>query len=352
MNTDSLQKILTQFVLDAAAYELEPIHHGLINDTYLVTKEGLPLYVLQRINHEVFKSIDQLMQNIDSALSYLGSSDYAPLEIVKTIHGKTYYTKNQMYWRLITYIEDSTTYNTTTDTTIAFETGRIIGRFHHLLKSANTTSFVDSIPQFHDLQLREKQFQTALKNALPKKQKLAKDAILFAKNSIPNFKEIPKKLLPIRVCHNDTKLNNILFSKKDHKALCLIDLDTIMNGYFYYDFGDAIRTLANAAREDETDLAKITFNIDLFQSFVKGLASIPAFLKQVEIENLAIGAVYMPFIHGLRALTDYLNNNAYYKVTYENQNLDRCLSLFRFSALAQEQIPVMQTILLKNVFSD
>ena len=144
--------------------------------------------------------------------------------------------------------------------------------------------------------------------------------------------------LPVRLCHNDTKLNNILFSKTNNKALCLIDLDTLMKGYFFYDFGDAARTIANTAAEDEKDLNKITFNKELFSAFIDGLKNSTRFLSASELKTLPLGVVFMPFIHGLRALTDYLNGNIYYQVAYENQNLDRCLSLFNFAEKAYAEI--------------
>ncbi|MGB3150242.1 MAG: phosphotransferase, partial [Maribacter sp.] len=182
----------------------------------------------------------------------------------------------------------------------------------------------------------------ALRTSENKKLETAKNAIHFARKTLVQLKEIDFAQIPLRICHNDTKLNNILFSKISGKALCLIDLDTLMKGYFFYDFGDAVRTIANTAPEDERDNNKITFNKSLFSAFIKGLADNGLFLLKEELDSLCFGAVFMPFIHGLRALTDYLNNDRYYKTTYENQNLDRCSSLFNFTQKALDNVPFME----------
>ena len=194
---------------------------------------------------------------------------------------------------------------------------KLLGNFICFYKNTKTDNYIDTIPRFHDLNLREEQFFAALSTASIEKKEIAKESIVFAKEVLLTLTELSKKMLPVRVCHNDTKLNNILFSKKENKALCLIDLDTLMKGHFYYDFGDAIRTIVNTAPEDEQDHTKITFENTLFEAFINGLASVHPFLNKEEIIDLHLGAIFMPFIHGLRALTDYLNNNIYYKVAYE-----------------------------------
>jgi Ser/Thr protein kinase RdoA (MazF antagonist) len=167
-------------------------------------------------------------------------------------------------------------------------------------------------------------------------------------NILQIFDDFYKANLPERISHNDTKLNNILFNK-DNKGLCLIDLDTIMKGCFHYDFGDAVRTIVSETNEDEKDLNKIKFNITLFESFIDGMNSYGTFLSLKEIEYLPIACALMPFMHGLRALTDYLNSNVFYKVSYENQNLDRCKSLFQFSRLALKNQELIKTIIQEKI---
>ena len=348
---EHLEQLLECFLIARKKFSFQALTAGLINDTFLVCEEEKPLYILQRINHNVFPNVPGLMQNISNALEALKSEGYSEIELLQTIHG-AYFTKSSSgYWRLMSFISDSTTYNTTQQEETAFEAGRVIGKFHLLLEDQNLLEYTDTIPRFHDLSLREEQFKTALSSADMLKLEIAKDTIAFAKETLNTLKEIQLNSLKHRVCHNDTKLNNILFSKQTGKGLSLIDLDTIMKGYFFYDFGDAIRTIVNTAPEDEKVLERITFNEPLFTTFVAGLAGNPTFLTKKEIASLPMGAVFMPFIHGIRALTDYLENNAYYKVSYENQNLDRCISLFDFSKKAMDKIPFMEEV-LKHYFPE
>lgn len=348
-NNDTVSAILQHFCVEGKSYTLETINNGYINDTYMVLDKENPVYILQRINHTVFHDIDGIMANINNALINLNDEHYKKIELIKTKDDKPYHDDENGYWRLMSYINNSTTYNTTSDANIAFEAGRIIGKFHQLMEGAHNADYVDTIPDFHNLEFRKKQFLSAKAVADSAKLEVAKNAILFAKEVLEKLKVLNNTILPVRICHNDTKLNNILFSKESYKALCLIDLDTIMKGHFYFDFGDAVRTIVNTAPEDERELHKITFERELFNAFVDGIAANGPFLSKEEIQTLAFGAVFMPFIHGLRALTDYLNNNIYYKVAYENQNLDRCLSLFDFTQKALNEMDYMQKVVSRKL---
>ncbi|HET8736239.1 MAG TPA: aminoglycoside phosphotransferase family protein [Pricia sp.] len=346
-SNSELNRILRYFSVSEREYTFSTLTHGFINDTFLVFDDGSPRYILQRINHNVFQNISGVMNNIERALRYLDAPDYGNINLVRTKAGHGYLELDDDtsdYWRMMTYIDDSTAHNTTTDAKIAFEAGRIIGKFHLLLEDADIENYVDTIPRFHELALRKEQFEEAIKVAGPEKKGTAAPAIDFAGEILRVLGKMDFTQLPVRICHNDTKLNNILFSKDTHKALCLIDLDTLMKGYFLYDFGDAVRTIVNTAPEDEQDHSKITFEKDLFEAFVEGLATNPSIFSQKEIETLPWGAVLMPFLHGLRALTDYLNDNIYYKVAYENQNLDRCLSLFDFTRKALMEVEYMEEV--------
>lgn len=346
---EELNLLLQDFDIAQNTYAFSTLTNGLINDTYLITIEKEPKYILQRINHLIFTNIEGLMQNITLALPHLNTNGYAQINVIKTKAGHSFLQKDGNFWRLISYINQSTTYNTTTSKTIAFEAGRIIGTFHTALQPAELDLFIDTIPKFHNLKLRENQFKEALANAEAAKKAIAKDAIKFTLKMLEQLNAVNSIDLPVRICHNDTKLNNILFSKETQKGLCLIDLDTIMKGYFYFDFGDAVRSITNAANEDEKDLNKITFDKNLFEAFINGLDYSGIELTKTELETLSLGAVVMPFLHGIRALTDYLNNNKYYKVSYENQNLDRALSLFDYSQKAYLQLDFMNTIIANKL---
>ncbi len=344
---DILKNLLVNFSVAEKDYSFRPLTDGFINDTFLVLSDNRPIYILQRINHLVFQNVEGLMNNVQNALQYLEDVDYHKITLVKTRSGLRFFKDNEgetAYWRLMNYIDESTAYNTTESTDIAFEAGRIIGKFHLLLADAKVDNYIDTIPRFHDLELRKNQFEEALKNADPEKKEIAKNDLTFAIETLTKLESMKVRDLPLRVCHNDTKLNNILFSKKTDKALCLIDLDTIMKGNFHFDFGDAIRTIVNTAPEDEQEHSKITFKKPLFEAFVSGIASNKSFLSQEEINALPLGAILMPFLHGIRALTDYLNNNIYYKVAYENQNLDRSRSLFDFTHKALQNLDFMKEV--------
>lgn len=344
-----LNLLLGSFAIQEKEFSFLPLTAGLINDTYLVRLRQKPTYILQRINDGVFSNVAGLMENVTKALSVLESREYKKISLVPGSNGKPLVTIDGAYWRLMTFIPESTTYNTTGDTHIAFEAGKIIGEFHTLLQDQHVFDYEDTIPRFHDLGLREEQFKHALSAARTSKRTAAASEITLAHTLLEQLGNMEIGGLKIRICHNDTKLNNILFSKESNKALCLIDLDTVMKGYFFHDFGDAVRTIVNMAPEDEKALENISFNKSLFRAFVEGLASKPSFLTGQELESLPRGAVFMPFIHGLRALTDYLENNRYYKVSYEHQNLDRCKSLFHFSQKALDNIPFMEGIIQEHL---
>ena len=333
MDTDVLKQIINSFKIDTYEVTFRPVNQGFLNDTFLVLRSENPHYILQRINHKVFNNVALLMLNVEMALDKLQSDDYNAITLLKTNEGRSFLKQKGNYWRLMTFIDGSTTYNTTTDPKIAFEAGRIIGRFHVLLQDESVNDFGETIPNFNNLNFRLTEFFESLDQSPELKMKTAENEIHFVKENRHRFDAFYNAKLPLRVCHNDTKLNNILFNKND-EALCLIDLDTIMKGYFHYDYGDAIRTIVNTGNEDEIDLSKVEFNTTLFEAFINGLSHNADFLSREEKDYLPIATALVPFIHGLRALTDYLNGNIYYKVNYANQNLNRSISIFHFTKLA------------------
>jgi len=333
METELLKKIVDGFGIPFQDVRFKPVNQGYLNDTFLVLKSEKPLYILQRINHKVFKNVALLMLNIELALDKLQADDYSSITLLKTKEGRSFLKQKGNYWRLMTFIDGSITYNTTTKTKTAFEAGRIIGRFHVLLQEESVHDFGESIPNFNDLHFRLTEFHQALENTSHLRMETARKEINFAKETLFKFDGFYLANLPFRICHNDTKLNNILFNNRN-EALCLIDLDTIMKGYFHYDYGDAVRTIVNTASEDEIDLSKVEFNTTLFEAFINGLSHNTDFLSREEKDYLPIATALVPFIHGLRALTDYLIGNIYYKVNYANQTLNRSISIFHFTRLA------------------
>ncbi len=344
-----LESLLTNFKIPKKKYKFVPISNGLINDTYLVSDEEIPLYILQKINTDVFPNTEALFKNLDLVLPKLDAPDYQKVELIATNCDMNYHqSESEGVWRLMTYVLDSQVFNTSSDKEIAFEAGRIIGLFHHLLLDFDANTLEDTLPDFHNFKLRYNQFLEALKKAQPEKIRESQDSIEFVTENSALFLDLAFENLPVRVCHNDTKLNNILFSKQN-KALCLIDLDTIMKGTFLYDFGDAARTVVNTAREDEIDIKKINFTPKLFEALVSGLATHDQYLTAKEKELLPLSVALMPFLHGVRALTDFLENNKYYKVKYPNQNLDRANSLFTFSKKALRNRSFMENCIREKL---
>lgn len=350
MDGKQVGRLQEYFQLPGKDYGLRELRQGLIHNTYLLLNHGKPEFILQQINTHVFPDVQALMGNLSRALTYLAAEDYEHIEVIKTKEGDLYLDKgDDGYWRILSYVAGSVTYNTTSNPGIAFEAGRVICHFHSLLKDARVDSFMQVIPGFHDLELRKTQFRHALENASEERKSQARYALSIADSFMKYPFPADMHALPSRICHNDTKLNNILFSENEEKALCLIDLDTIMPGNFLYDFGDAVRTIVNTAPEDERILEKIRFSRPLFMAFVEGMAFEPAVLQEMEVNQLPYGAIYMPLLHGLRALTDFLSGDIYYQVAYDMQNLDRSLSLLTFALRASEQLDFMREVVQKKM---
>lgn len=352
MDNLALKVILEQFKVSFHNVNISPINQGYINDTFLISIDGKAKYILQRINTNVFKNPEILHQNFNKALSSLKGLDYQEILLIRTNDNSLFFEENENCWRLLTYIKNSIAYNFTNDSEIALEAGKVLGKFHTLLAGENPNDFKDIIKNLNYLPSKIIEFETALENTTKSKIDNAKHLIDFVTRNKSLFDSFYEADLPIRICHNDTKLNNMLFDKTSKKGLCFIDLDTIMQGYFHYDFGDTIRTVVSESNEDEKTLTNIKFNRFLFEKFIQGLSSYSATLINEEVKFLPISCALMPFMHGIRALTDYLNGNIYYKITYENQNLDRCKSLFEFTKHAIKDQKFITSVINKYLIKD
>ncbi|MBT8179691.1 MAG: aminoglycoside phosphotransferase family protein [Eudoraea sp.] len=348
MGNEEIKAVLQNFPVPVDHIVIKPLSQGYINRSFVIAYKDSPDFLLQQINTKVFADVEALMANMVRALPHLKAPNYTGPELVYTKNGTSYLqTRNGGCWRLMTYVPDSASYLYCKDLKTAGEAGRILGLFHNLMSKARPTEYLEFIPGFHSLELRKRQFDLAREEATPARKRKAKKAIAYAQNTAESLLSWQDVSVPLRVCHNDTKMSNILFSKKEGKALCLVDLDTLMPGYFHCDFGDALRTVVNPAPEDEKNLDKISFNRAYCEAFVSGLSSVGPLLSRQEIEHLPFGAQLMPFLHGLRALTDFLMGDVYYQVSYPDQNLDRSLSLFRFAALAKEETPYLKEVIQK-----
>ncbi len=343
MNQEALKHIFDQFQHEGEFSSFSELASGHINDTYLIKTEDRPHYVLQRINHGVFPNVPGLINNKVSVSAHLKTKlSHLPkveqerrvLSFISTVDGKPFYEDVQMgYWNLTQFIDDSVTFERVTDDEIAYEGGKLFGEFLNQTGDFKVNDLIEVIPNFHDMSFRYKQFDEALQGASAQRKAEAKDCIALVKASreemhiLQMLKE--SGAIPTRVTHNDTKISNALFDK-NNKGLCVIDTDTVMPGIIHYDFGDAIRTICNTAAEDETDLDLVNFNIDYYKSYVKGfLETVGESLTPTELEYLPLGAKSIIFIMGLRFLTDFLNDDIYYKAAYSHHNLDRAKNQFK-----------------------
>lgn len=334
INPSTYQSLLEDYGLDSKKLTIEELSQGLINDTYVLLEDNTPVYLLQRINTAVFKNADAILNNQQRALSVLRKSNSNYPELKSTVdHQSFLQDQDQHYWRLTDFVKNSKAYDSSKDSSMAYEAGKLLAEFHNSLKNENLEDYQTHLPKFNDLEFRFEEFDKAFH--LGSKERIQEaDEELALVDLLKPLLLHHKFNIPLRVCHNDTKLNNMLFSNE--KAICLIDLDTLMPGYLFYDFGDLFRTAAFSAKEGELNLDQIKLNKDYTKSLIQGFCSTIENTSKEELKSLSLGAVYMPFIHGLRALTDYFLNDQYYKVNNPTENLDRAKSLFRFAKEAHK----------------
>ena len=321
--------------------DIKPFGCGLINATFIVrsllSNNEEKRYILQKMNHYIFKDIEKLMDNYCKICDYLkdvvssrnGDISRETITVIRAKNGKTF-TKdsNGNYWRAILFIKDTISCETISCEDDFYKTGKAFGNFQKMLAGYDAKNLYESIPNFHNTKERFKTFLKSIEdNKSGRKENVINEInfILDRRNEIPLLVDMLENgELPLRVTHNDTKLSNILLDKDTREGICVIDLDTIMPGSALYDFGDAIRSGSTFAREDEEDLNKVFFDLGLFESFTKGfLEGVDNGLTKREIEMLPMGAKIITLEQGMRFLTDYLDGDLYYKVSYGDHNLVR-----------------------------
>jgi Ser/Thr protein kinase RdoA (MazF antagonist) len=342
------------FGLSENGVKMHPFGSGHINDTYKLTtadpEEGP--FLLQRINHFVFPNVEQLMDNMVAVTAHLknkidqshaGNSSKEVLTILHTKEGKPFYQDELgNYWRLFTLLDQTRSYDLVTTPMQAREGGRAFGKFQRLLGDFDANQLHVVLPRFHNILFRLEQLSDAIKhNPLGRAEEVNAELACidqFRQRAIRLQTWIEKGKLPMRVTHNDTKFNNVLLDMQD-RAQCVIDLDTVMPGYVAFDFGDAIRTAANMAEEDESDTTKIGVNLPIFEAFTKGyFEEAGSFLTVSEIDSLIEGVLLLPYMQAVRFLTDYINGDVYYKVQHSQHNLQRARAqLAYFKALKHEE---------------
>lgn len=355
-----LSQLFTQFQIDATYQSAEPYGSGHINDTYLVkTQEPDHFdYIFQRINHTIFKDVPALMENIARVCAHLRSKlqaipganpDRETLTVIPTKAGQSYFVDEEnCYWRVYIFLDETNSYDQVPNPEVAFEGGRAFGRFQCLLADLPEPPLNETIVHFHDVDYRLDLFLDAMRKDPKGRAASVGTEIEFVHARFEEMRTLnklgAKDDIPFRVTHNDTKFNNVLLDKND-KGMCVIDLDTVMPGFVHYDFGDAIRIAGNKAAEDETDHRQIGIDMGLFEGFTKGfLAEVGGTLNQVEIDHLVFATKFMPFIIGLRFLTDYLDGDHYFKIKHEQHNLDRARCQFNLVRSIEENSAQMQAI--------
>ncbi|MBQ9080856.1 MAG: ROK family protein [Clostridia bacterium] len=358
--------VVSNFNFEGEVEKIEPHGNGHINRTNLVTARvngGERRYVLQRINKTVFRDPEALMKNYAKVTAFLhrsivengGDPNRETLNLVKTIDDKDYYIDDEgEYWRMVDYVVDSVSYDKVESPEQFYDSAVAFGNFQYLLRDYPAEELIETIPNFHNTPDRYEQFLRAVAEDKCSRLSEVKDEVEFVK-AHREFAETLERAhkegrLPLRVTHNDTKLNNILFDKDSGKPICIIDLDTIMPGYSVNDFGDSIRFGATTALEDETDLSKVNFDIEFYELYLKGfIEGANGGLTKSEIELLPIGALMMTFECGMRFLTDYLNGDVYFKIHREKHNLDRARNQFKLLSDMEKRLDEMKALVEKYV---
>ena len=352
----NLNDIVLQFDLNGQIDAIKPLGNGLINDTYKVTTTDGPSYVLQRINHHIFKDVDLLQKNIVSVTSHIRSKleaadavdvDRKVLTFIPLRNSDlTYYFDGESYWRVSLFIEDAFTYETV-NPEYSYYAGRSFGHFEAMLADVPDT-LGETIPDFHNMELRARQLDEAVaadavgRMAEAEVQEILKEVLVYREEMCKAERMHREGVLPKRICHCDTKVNNMMFDASG-EVLCVIDLDTVMPSFVFSDFGDFLRTAANKVAEDDPRIEMVEFDMEIFKAFAKGyVESASVFLTPVELDNLPYAAALFPYMQAVRFFADYINGDTYYKIKYPEHNLVRTRNQMALFRSVMSYLPQMQ----------
>ncbi len=353
----NLKKIIGQFnVTDGAT----PYGKGHINDTYL-SNACEPRYILQRINHNVFKRPQDVMENIVHVTEHLrkkieaegGDPKRETLNLVRTHEGEPYYvTPEGDYFRMYEFIEGAQTYEIVEEPIHFYNAAKAFAKFQQRLADFPAEKLHETIPNFHDTTDRFRQLKEAIANDKAGRLKDVQAEVEFAlareKDASVIVDAIKEGTVPLRVTHNDTKYNNIMIDDETGLGICVIDLDTVMPGSLLYDYGDSLRFGTNPADEDEKDLSKVYCDLNLFEMFTKGyMEELKDVMTPREKELMPFAAKLMTYECGIRFLADYLNGDTYFKVKRPEHNLDRCRTQFKLVKDMEEKENLMKEIVKK-----
>lgn len=354
---NKLIKIASEFNLDTQIEEVEPLGEGFINDTYVVNTAGDSNYILQQKNKNIFKNIPGMMDNIEKVTTHLKEkiikSDGDPfresLTVIKTNEGNLFYQdENGDFWAMCLLIDDHVAYTEANSPELAYAGGKGIGKFQRMMSDFKG-SLVDTLPGFHDIKFRFKQWDEVLsKDPIGRRIELNEEIqwIESRRKEMEDFwKLIEDGSIPKRITHNDTKISNILFDNSNN-VLCVIDLDTVLNSTALNDFGDAIRSYTNTGLEDDENLENVNMDLQIFKSFAEGyLSEAYSFLQKQELEYLAFSARFITYEQVLRFLMDYIDGDNYYKTKSPEHNLIRARAQYKLLQSIEDQMPEMSKII-------
>lgn len=360
METNLLQ-IVSQFAITGNVTEVKPLGNGLINTTYKVKTEGeAPDYVLQHINNAIFPDVEMLMDNIVAVTGHIRSKyetegvediDRKVLDFVQAKDGKYFYFDGEKYWRVMVFIPDTISQSAVTPES-SYIVGETFGNFQAMLADI-PVKLGETIKDFHNMEFRLQQLREAVAEdkagRLSEVKWLVDELEKRAEEMCKGERLHREGKLPKRICHCDTKVDNILFDQ-DGKVLCVIDLDTVMPNYVFSDFGDFLRSAANTGKEDDKDLDNVNFNMEIFKAFTEGyLKSARCFLTPLEIENLPYAAALFPYMQTVRFLADYINGDTYYKTQYADHNLVRSKAQFKLLQSVEAAKPAMELFIKEQL---
>ena len=352
----NLNEIISKFDITNS---IEPYGDGHINDTYLAKADTK--FILQRINHSIFKNPEKLMENIQNVTEHLGKKikeeggdvTRETLTIIKTLDGKSFYKDEEgNYFRMYVFIDNATTYQKIENPMHFYSAAKAFGKFQKNLADFPAESLYESIPNFHNTVSRFEDFKKAVEEDKMGRAKDVQKEIEFAfaraKDCGIIVDAIASGEVPVRVTHNDTKLNNVMIDDATGEGLCVIDLDTVMPGSLLYDYGDSMRFGTNNSDEDDKNLDNVFCRLDLFEAFTKGyMEELRETLTPKEIELLPFSAKLMTFECGIRFLGDHLNGDTYFKIHRENHNLDRARTQFKLVYDMEQKEEEMKEIVKK-----
>ncbi len=361
MTDPEIEAIVSKFKIDGKPLTVRTFGSGYINDTYRVITDKGQNYLLQKINHFVFKDVPGLMSNIVNVTSHLkeklksipGADPEKQVLTPIENTGGSYFIQDDAgnYWRVFIFLSHTKSYDQVLTEKQAYEGGKAFGNFQALLADMDTRLVIDTIPNFHNIEVRLANLDRAVEADSQHRLNKVLTEVEFVNEHREEMSRILRLgragVLPERIIHNDTKFNNVLLDEHD-LAQCVIDLDTVMPGYVAYDFGDAVRTIINNAAEDEAELRLIGLNISLFTAFVKGyLKQTAKFLTEAEASSLIDGALLLPYMQGVRFLTDYLNGDIYFKINSPWHNLQRTKAQFQLVKKLLEAKETLNDIIFK-----